>query len=191
MTKAKPTLKTKRTKSVTHKIPVHHALPAVAVSIIGGVLIGAMILGYIGSTGAPVGISMLNPTRQAKLGQQLRFGNLAVKIDGLRLDGIGEQPYFPGTDRQFVVVNLTAKNNGKVATWTAPVGQAVIIDKSGNRYYLAPAPVNNPYDAGPVGAGEARTGEISFNVPKSASGLKLYFVPVDKGVSIAAYDLGI
>ena len=87
----------------------------------------------------------------------------------------GDTMYLPGTNRQYVIVEVEVYNPTKEIFNFAPVIQTYLTDAGGNRYGMAPTELTNPISAGPLKPGEKRRGQLSYNTPKDARGLSFHF----------------
>ena len=147
-------------------------------------IIGAAVLIAVAS-GVSVAAIAFWPHRPAPIklaarpilavGQIMQAGDFSVRVDSVREDAVGDRSFFPGPDMRFVVTRLSFRNNGAAAIYLAPVAQAYIRDSQGAVYQMSPATTSNPLIAGNVLPGLSLSGEISFNVPSSATGLNLYY----------------
>ncbi len=100
-----------------------------------------------------------------------------LKVNSLRTDDQGDQIYRPGAGYRYYIVDITFTNAQNQALALAPVVQTYLEDSAGTKYEMAPAPLTNPFAAGPLEPGASRQGELSYEVPISAQNLQFVFDP--------------
>lgn len=100
---------------------------------------------------------------------------ISIKADKVSYDDVGKYPFLPGKGMQFVIVHITVKNHRDTAFDFAPVLQTYITDNQGGQYFMAPANLKDPINAGKLMPGENRQGSLSYLVPVSARGITFHF----------------
>jgi len=163
----------------THDHDHEHVVPIMIAAALLGVGLAALIADnvpvssiFLGSIRGPA------PTpkqRTYEVGQTANQGSYLLEITKVQIDPQGSPPFLPGTGYEYYDLTLKIKNVSRTVLQVAPVVQMYLRDKMGTNYELAPAPLLNPFEAGPLQVGEERSGEVSFDVPKSASGMSFVF----------------
>jgi hypothetical protein len=151
-----------------------HTIPAI-------LIVALLLIGLAALIGRDVPVIMqqvsgrpaARPT-PAALAHVYRMGDTAVQpgyeltVTMVRHDAVGTPPFVPGTGYEYYIVDLRIKNTSTMPLQIAPVVQTYLRDAGGNTYNMAPAPMERPYNAGPLAPGEERAGQISFNVLQNA-----------------------
>jgi hypothetical protein len=83
----------------------------------------------------------------------------------------GDQAFMPMPDMHFVIVDTDIVHHLDAPAWLSPLLQSYLKDSAGKKYELSPVTLERPFDARQYKIGEHATGELSYMVPKNASGL--------------------
>ncbi|HET9017581.1 MAG TPA: DUF4352 domain-containing protein [Thermomicrobiaceae bacterium] len=129
-------------------------------------------VGCIWGAGTPVA----TPVVAHPIGQAVPLGPLTITVNGAFCQPpAGLDP--PVKNLQFVIIELTVTNHGKVSRDVSSTFEARLVDGSGNVYapdVTASANADSPISS-PLEAGGSRTGEIGFAVPTTVTGLTFVF----------------
>ncbi|MDB5178912.1 MAG: hypothetical protein JWN01_855 [Patescibacteria group bacterium] len=129
------------------------------------------------------------PPHMYKTGETATMGVYALTVKQTRVDAQGTRPYVPGAGYQYYVADVVLKNTGKEALEAAPAVQMYLRDATGANYAMAPAPLDVPFAAGQLVAGEERAGQVSFAAPQTAVGLRLIFDPAPAAGAVAVFEM--
>lgn len=122
--------------------------------------------------------------------EEIYAGNLALTIHSVRRDPIGVGPLTPRTGYQFVVADITLKNNGQDQFDLIPLLQFYVKDNEGKVYTVALAPSEMNARSGPIPPHDLIREEIGFEVAKDAEGLALYLETGEPGQPVIVVNLG-
>lgn len=104
--------------------------------------------------------------------------SLQFKVNGIR-EHPGKGVIQPSSGHKWIVVSTTIANKGQEAK-TFSVVSFELMDSQNNPYevaLLAGALEDVKSPTGSINPGDQRRGEVAFEVPESAQGLKLLFQP--------------
>ena len=104
--------------------------------------------------------------------------NVEFRVNGTR-EHQGEKVLQPSSGNKWILVNTTITNKGQKPV-TFSVASFELTDSQNKQYdvaLLAAALEDVKSPTGQINPGEQNTGEVPFEVPKSAHGLKLLFKP--------------
>jgi len=166
----------------------------VVMALVVGVGIGAVAVGFAGNS-RQLATTASPATRQEavsdlhKVGDTIEKSNVGFGVARVTTDEAGDAVYKPNPGNKFVVVDISVDNNTSSQRPVVPVTQVYLKDQTGNTYFISPAPMQNPLNAGNLVAGDNLKGQLSFEVPKDAKNLKLYFDPGWDNVSPFVFSL--
>ncbi|QQR52138.1 DUF4352 domain-containing protein [bacterium] len=98
-----------------------------------------------------------------------------AKIISSRIDNTGTEVFRPGAGYHYVIVDVEITNSDTADLALAPVIQTHIQSATGERFEMAPAPLDNPFDAGVLALGQSRRGELSYIVPDGVTDTQWVF----------------
>ena len=109
-----------------------------------------------------------------------------AKIISSRIDDTGTEVFRPGAGYHYVIVDVEITNSDTADLALAPVIQTQIQSAMGERFEMAPAPLDKPFDAGVLAPGQSRRGELSYIVPDEATDMRWVF---ESGDGITATEI--
>lgn len=125
-----------------------------------------------------------------KVGDKVQLGEVILTINSVT-PSQGAQFTKPQEGNQFLNINITLENTGKNQEFIATSGQMFILDPSNNQYQVAitDKSLENPSGGmdGNLLPSSKKTGNVGFEVPKGATGLKLKYTPSfwnDKSITV-------
>lgn len=80
--------------------------------------------------------------------------------------------YQPNKGYKVIGVRVQILNLRSIDIWLAPAVESYVTDSSGNRYGMAIAEIQNPFDAGSYAPQKAASGELSYAIPQKADDLQ-------------------
>lgn len=167
-----------------------------------------IILGAIGSssgprkvgenTPLPVGTSAAQPTTETaaavtttyKVGEQVESKGFVFVVNGIRKDA-GSGFIKPATGNVYLIPNVTIENKGSERTTISTLLQMYVKDSEGNKYTPTITQDATGKVDGELLGEEKIKGDVGFEVPTTATGLKLYFQPDWLFGGTIVVDLGI
>ena len=81
----------------------------------------------------------------------------------------------PTEGSKYITITLGVTNRSQSELWVTPVTQAFVTDTDNNHHGIELVATENPFQAGPVKAGDGIKGELSFMVPSNDSNLKFCY----------------
>jgi hypothetical protein len=125
-----------------------------------------------------------------KVGDQVKSGDFVFSVNSVSKDE-GTAYVKPAAGSIYVIPNVTIQNNGKTKSTVSTLLQMYIKDSEGNKY--TPALTQNATGKvdGELLAGDKVKGDVGFEVPTSATGLKFYFTPEWLTGTTIVVDLGL
>lgn len=138
--------------------------------------------------------ALIDQKKDFNKGDTATFGNFQVKVNSVTRNYNPNDSYnTPDTGKEFVAVNITAKN---IATSSESISKYDFkIDDAGtasDAVFVDDAPV---FDGGDLDAGASSTGNIVFQVTSGSTDLKLQYslivYDVNSGVKTLTYTLGL
>lgn len=174
--------------------------------IIGGVFLFLIVLGIIGSamggssnsgtekvgTNSESNTATSAPEQMAseyKVGDQVKSGDYVFSVNEVREDQ-GSQFVKPKAGNIFIVPNVTIQNNGKEKTIVSTLLQMSIKDSEGNKYTPALTQDATGKVDGELLAGDIIKGDVGYEIPTTAKGLKFYYQPEWLTGNTIVVDLG-
>ena len=124
-----------------------------------------------------------------KVGDQIKSGDFVFSVNSVSKDQ-GTAYVKPTAGSIYIIPNVTIQNNGKTKSAVSTLLQMYIKDSEGNKY--SPALTTNATGKvdGELLAGDKVKGDVGFEVPLSATGLKFYFTPEWLTGDTIVVDLG-
>jgi Domain of unknown function (DUF4352) len=118
---------------------------------------------------------------QYDIGQSTDNGNTKIVLNGIRFaESIGDTKIMPEPGSKFLIVNVSIENIGNESSLYYK-DQFVILDEGGDMEMiyavdiLGSSNLFHRFDGENIKPGEERKGELAYQVPKNAKGLKLKF----------------
>lgn len=118
----------------------------------------------------------IEPPRDAnKVGDIVKLGNAELTVHGWK------DPFDPGpmpgkkAGMRYVMVDAEVRNRSSEPQVLSHFAQFELKDSDGNTYTPIALPGNLPAVGGTAAPGEARRGNVGFEVPESAKGLQVIF----------------
>lgn len=155
----------------------------------GGIIVIILIvIGIIGSAGSDskkVGSTSQNGSKEQsaqetyKIGDKIQMGDVILTVNKVET-ATGGQYSKPSEGNHWVDLNLTIENTGSTQQYITTMGQMFIIDKDNNQYQVA-VTGKRMENAGSLGLDGAlvakakKTDWVGFEVPTTATGLKLQY----------------
>lgn len=114
-----------------------------------------------------------------KVGDKVQMGDVILTVNNVETSD-GAQYTTPSEGNQWIDVNMTIENTGSTQQFITTMGQMFVIDSDNNQYQVAVTGkrLENAGSAGMDGALVAKakkTDWVGFEVPKTATGLKLQY----------------
>lgn len=170
------------------------------------VLLVIVVIGIVGMANGdstPTKVENGNPQQQAKaeevkesykVGESIKLGDVILTVNEVQ-ESQGGQYTKPSEGNTWIELNLTVQNTGKNQEYITTLGQMFILDTENNQYQVAVTSkaMENPGSTGLDGAllaGAKKTGWVGFEVPQTATGLKLQYNTSMIGTGSIMVDLG-
>jgi Domain of unknown function (DUF4352) len=118
--------------------------------------------------------------RVATTGETLETADLLVTLNSVRRNTGGDF-FKPKAGYEYIVLDLTYENKGTRDTVVSSLLSANLKDSTGQKYTLALGGTDKSAPDGTIVPGELSRGEISFEVPTTASGLVFTYDPILDG----------
>lgn len=114
-----------------------------------------------------------------KVGDKIQMGDVILTVNSVETSEAGQYTK-PAEGNHWVDVNLTIENTGSSQQYITTLGQMFVLDKDSNQYQssVTGKRLANPGSLGLDGALVAKakkTDWVGFEVPKTATGLKLQY----------------
>lgn len=155
-------------------IPAPHKEPVAAVT--AGLLLAVlliifglgvfMIRDYVNYEVSP----KIETTTNASMPTDKKLAPIEVTVVSSRYSD-GDSTFVPMPSMQFLIVDVDVVHHLDAPTWLSPLLQSYAMDNNGKKYELSPVTLQRPFDAHQYKIGEHATGELSYMIPKDASGL--------------------
>lgn len=123
-----------------------------------------------------------------KVGDQIQVGDTIFTVNSFRNDA-GTQYIKPKEGNTYVIVNASIENKGKEKAHVSTMLQMYLKDSEGTKYNNTIGPETNGSLDGEIVAGDKTKGEVAFEVPTTATGLKFYFQPTWMNGTTIVVDL--
>ena len=160
----------------------------------GIILVILIVIGAIGSAGKDNGKKVgesngatvaqsdtKQPEQQTvyKVGDKIQLGNVILTVNKVETSTSGQYTK-PSEGNQWIDLNMTIENTGSKQEYVTTLGQMFVLDDKNNQYQVAVTGkrLANPGSQGLDGAIVAsakKTDWVGFEVPKTATGLKLQY----------------
>ncbi len=101
------------------------------------------------------------------------FSFNSVRYDTVQVPGFWELEQ----GKQFVIVNISFKNNSSITYQLSPITSMTILDDNANNYHVSSAVDIHNSLGGPVNPGETVRGEVGFTLPDSIHSGQFIFNP--------------
>lgn len=114
-----------------------------------------------------------------KVGDKIQLGDVILTVNKVETSTSGQYTQ-PSEGNQWIDLNLTIENTGSKQEFITTLGQMFVLDDKNNQYQVA-VTGKRMANAGSVGldgaivAGAKKTDWVGFEVPKTATGLKLQY----------------
>jgi len=114
-----------------------------------------------------------------KVGDKIELGNVIITVNSVETSTSGQYTQ-PSEGNQWIDLNMTIENTGSKQEFITTLGQMFVLDDKNNQYQVA-VTGKRMANAGSVGldgaivAGAKKTDWVGFEVPKTATGLKLQY----------------
>ena len=109
-----------------------------------------------------------------KVGDQVQSGDYIVSVNAVRKD-VGSGYIKPKVGFVYIIPNVTVQNNSTDKTTVSTLLQMYVKDSEGNKYTPTLAPDATGKVDGELLGVEKINGDVGFEVPTTATGLKFYY----------------
>lgn len=114
-----------------------------------------------------------------KIGDKIELGNVILTVNSVETSTSGQYTQ-PSEGNQWIDLNMTIENTGSKQEFITTLGQMFVLDDENNQFQVAVTGkrLANPGSLGLDGAivaGAKKTDWVGFEVPKTATGLKLQY----------------
>ncbi len=124
-----------------------------------------------------------------KVGDQIQSGDYVVSVNAVRKSS-GSGFVKPKEGSAYVIPNVTIQNNSKDKTTISSLLQMYVKDDEGNKYDPALTSDATGKVDGELLAGEKVKGDVGFEIPTTAKGLKFYYTAAWLTGQSITIDLG-
>lgn len=125
-----------------------------------------------------------------KIADQVKSGDYVFSVNSVR-KSTGTQYIKPADGSIYLIPNVTIQNNSKDKATISTLIQMYIKDSEGNKYTPAIFSDATGKVDGELLAGDKVKGDVGFEIPTTAKGLKFYFNPNWISGESIVVDLGI
>jgi len=176
------------------KVLIGGVIIIVILFIIGAASGGSSKSQKVGENGQPSSPSTQEPPSQPtnvtyKVGDQIKSGDYVVSVNSVR-KSTGSQFMKPKDGSVYIIPNVTVQNNSSDKTTISSLLQMYIKDSEGNKYSPALTTDATGKVDGELLGGEKVKGDVGFEVPKTATGLKFYYTAAWLTGQSITIDLG-
>jgi hypothetical protein len=164
-------------------------LVLIVLAIIGSAGSAPKKVGENGNGGSP-SPSKADTNKTYKVGDQVQSGDFVFTVNSVRKDP-GSLYFKPKDGNVYQVTNVTIENKSKDRTNISTLLQMYVKDADSTKY--TPTVISTDTTGqvdGELLAGEKVKGDVSFEVPTTATGLKFYFTPEWLSGGTIVVDLG-
>ena len=127
-------------------------------------------------TTQPVAETAAVITKTYKVGEQVESKGFVFVVNAIRKDA-GTGFIKPSQGNVYLIPNVTIENKGTERTTISSLLQMYVKDSEGNKYTPTLTQDATGKVDGELLGGEKVKGDVGFEVPTAATGLKLYFQP--------------
>jgi Domain of unknown function (DUF4352) len=144
----------------------------------------------VGENGSNDTAKSANENKTYKVGDQVQSGDFVFTVNSVRNDQ-GSQFFKPKDGHVYKVANVTIENKSKDRTNISTLLQMYLKDAESTKF--TPTVITSDTTGqvdGELLAGEKVKGDVAFEVPSTATGLKFYFTPEWLSGGTIVVDLG-
>lgn len=125
-------------------------------------------------------------SQEGTMGKAASIDNFNLTVNSTRLEDTGLLD--PAAGNTYLIVNLTMENTTKDTQAVSSLLQFSVLDSTGKSYDISLTPNITQFDqtsTGNITAGAKVTGDVGFEVPKTASGFKFVYSPLLSNTKLA------
>ena len=166
-------------KFKTHQMPLWIFVLALLAAVVISSFGTALILGPRKVSSVAAGI----------IGQEMRTKDASLTVHGTRRDSVGAGPLMPREGYEFVIADITLRNNSDTDFELIPFLHFHVRDSQARVFLVTALPDGTNQWSGKLLAHDSIREEVGFEVAKGSSGLRLYYEPGITGRDIIVVSL--